>query len=50
MQQGLTLDEVKMAMGELMIDYKIREKQYVAMIEQLQNEVSELKLKLEKEE
>ena len=42
MQQGLTIDELKKAVGDLMIEFKIRENQYVQTIQQLQQQLESL--------
>ena len=34
MNPGLTIDEVKQAMGDILIDFKVKEKQYIALLQQ----------------
>ena len=46
MNPGLTIDEVKQAMGDILIDFKVKEKQYVALLTQKDEEIKKLNTEL----
>ena len=46
MNPGLTIDDVKQAMGDILIDFKVKEKQYIALLQQRDEELNKLREEL----